>query len=284
MTPEATQMLESEDKVRKAVTDKEEHDADVLIPESEAEIEAEMTRFTGPPGVYISVGIEAEMPQLDSTSGGYISDIMEEDAMWGPFTQDEDRFLSNLKCQGIALTDNEQDKHSPSPVDSNMDYSDDNAEVHAPPCAQPVTDCRWIPFGHSPPYKFPCFNCNFLFPFHFASVSWQVEHKLFKSVYGFWSSAYFGALKKWLAKHYRQGTESAQQLAEVLNHWRFVACWADINCLHLSTEEQEKELLRKRQKVLLNCTIHKACKQHIGESVFVTETKLEEEDTDIGAA
>ncbi|KAF9486707.1 hypothetical protein BDN71DRAFT_1514714 [Pleurotus eryngii] len=299
-SPEATQMLESEDEVRKVVMDKEEHDADVPIPESEAEIEAEMSRFTGPPGAYISVEIEAEMPQLDSTSGGYISDIMEEDepsfplpfslAMWGPSTQDEDRFLSNLKRQGIALTDNEQDKHSPSPVDSNMDYSDDNAEAHAPPCAQPVTDCRWIPFGHSPPYKFSCFDRNFLFPFHFASVSWQVERKLFKSVYGFWSSAYFGALKsirqdpydnaifptEWLAKHYgqvhgmqerkkirlflsclftlnRELKARAQQLAEVLNHWRFIACWADTNCLRLSTEEQEKELLRKGQEVLLVC-------------------------------
>ncbi|KAF9490719.1 hypothetical protein BDN71DRAFT_1434503 [Pleurotus eryngii] len=224
-SPEATQMLESEDEVRKAVTDKEERDADVPISESEAEIEAEMSRFTGPPGAYISVGIEAEMLQLDSTSGGYISDIMEEDvrmlfaiqvfeiltpsfqepsfplpfslAMWGPSTQDEDRFLSNLKRQGITLTDNKQDKHSQSPVDSNMDYSDDNAEVHAPP------------------------------------FSWQVECKLFKSVYGFWSSAYFGALKKWLAKHYGQGTESKGTAAR--------------------REEQEKELLQKGQEVLLIC-------------------------------
>ncbi|KDQ32232.1 hypothetical protein PLEOSDRAFT_165485 [Pleurotus ostreatus PC15] len=45
----------------------------------------------------------------------------------------------------------------------------------------------------------------------------------------------------------------AQQLAEIFNHWRFIACWADTNCLRLPTEEQEQELLQKGQEVLFKC-------------------------------
>lgn len=167
-----------------------------------------------------------------------------------------------------------------------MEYS----QAEPPPCAQPITECRWIPLGRSPSTKYSALNRNFLFPFGFASVYWQVERRLFQSVYGFWSSAYLGALRsirqdpydndifptQWLAKHYgqvhgiqqrekmkrflfclftlnRELKARVQQLAEIFNHWRFIACWADTNCLRLPTEEQEKELLQKGQEVLFKC-------------------------------
>ncbi|KAF9486648.1 hypothetical protein BDN71DRAFT_1564216, partial [Pleurotus eryngii] len=266
---ESAEVPESEDEVRAEVAD--EKIQEELILESEDEVQAEMSRFDSPSS----------------------SDRMEEDAICGPSTQDEDNFLSTFQRQAISLTDAQQDKHSASASDSDMDYSQVehySQDMDAPPCAQPITESRWIPLGRSHNTKFSCFAPNFLFPFDFATISWQVERRLFKSVYGFWSSAYLGALRSirrdpydeaifptlWLAKHYGQvhGLQPrkkiklflsrlftlnkelkarAQQLAEVFNHWRFIACWADTNCLRLPTEEQEKELLRKGQEVLLTC-------------------------------